>query len=129
MALADPDLPPGIALPELSPEPPFGLNSDRYRWLRDAFYELPRRSRVLIALRLPIPGHPPLTLRATGVRLGVGPERVRQLENQAIWRLSRAWQSQRRKGSLDARARRRARPDHRRRTRPLPDQRRRPRRR
>jgi hypothetical protein len=24
-------------------------------------------------------------------RLGVGPERVRQLENQAIWRLSRAW--------------------------------------
>ena len=39
MALADPDLPPGIALPELSPGPPLGLNSDRYRWLRDAFYE------------------------------------------------------------------------------------------
>jgi Sigma-70, region 4 len=89
MALADPDMPPGIALPGLSPEPPFGLNSGRYRWLREAFYELPRRSRVVIALRLPIPGRKPLALRATGVRLGVGPERVRQLENQAIWRLSR----------------------------------------
>lgn len=91
MALADPDLPPGIALPELSPGPPLGLNSDRYRWLRDAFYELPRRSRVMVVLRLPLPDRKPLTLDAIGALFGVTQERVRQLEHHAAWMLVSAW--------------------------------------
>jgi hypothetical protein len=94
MALADPDLPPGIALPELSPGPPLGLNSDRYRWLRDAFYELPRRSRVVVVLRLPLPDRQPLTLRAIVQLFGVGQERIRQLEHHAAWMLVRAWRPQ-----------------------------------
>lgn len=94
MALADPDLPPGIALPELSPGPPLGLNADRYRWLREAFYELPRRSRVVVVLRLPLPDRRPLTLHAIGVLFGVTQERVRQLEHHAAWMLVRAWRPQ-----------------------------------
>jgi len=94
MALADPDLPTGIALPELSPGPPLGLNSDRYRWLRDAFYELPRRSRVVVVLRLPLPDRQPLTLRAIAQLFGVGHERIRQLEHHATWILARAWRPQ-----------------------------------
>jgi hypothetical protein len=94
VALADPDLPPGIALPELSPAPPLGLNADRYRWLRDAFYELPRRSRVVIVLRLSLPDRRPLTLRAIGLLFGVGHERIRQLEQHAVWMLVRAWRPQ-----------------------------------
>jgi len=96
MALADPDLPPGIALPELSPGPPLGLNADRYRWLRDAFYELPRRSRVVVVLRLPLPERQRLTLHAIGVLFGVTQERVRQLEHHAAWMLVRAWRDARR---------------------------------
>jgi hypothetical protein len=91
VALADPDLPPGIAVPELSFVPPLGLNADRYRWLRGAFYELPRRSRVIVVLRLGLSGHRPFTLRAIGDLLGVGHERVRQLEHHAVWMLARAW--------------------------------------
>jgi Sigma-70, region 4 len=94
VALADPDLPPSIALPELSPGPPLGLNADRYRWLREAFYELPRRSRVVVVLRLPLPDRRPLTLDAIGVLFGVTLERVRQLEHHAIWMLVRAWRLQ-----------------------------------
>lgn len=82
MDLADPDLPPGVVLPELSAAAPLGLNADRYRWLRDAFYELPRRSRVVIVLRMGLPGHQPLTLGAVGRLFGVGRERIRQLEPQ-----------------------------------------------
>jgi hypothetical protein len=77
VALADPDLPPGIALPELSPTPPLGLNADRYRWLREAFYELPRRSRVVIVLRLPLPDRRPLPLRAIAELFRVTLERIR----------------------------------------------------
>jgi hypothetical protein len=91
MALADPDLPTGIALPELSPGPPLGLNPDRYRWLRAAFYELPRRSRVVVVLRLPLLDRQPLTLRAVAQLFGVGQERIRQLEHHATWMLVRAW--------------------------------------
>lgn len=91
MALADPDLPAGVALPELSPGPPLGLNADRYRLLREAFYELPRRSRVVVVLRLPLPDRQPLALRAIAQLFGVGQERIRQLEQRAVWTLVRAW--------------------------------------
>jgi DNA-binding XRE family transcriptional regulator len=95
MALADPDLPPGIALPELSPDPPLGFSADRYRWLRDAFYELPRRSRVLILLQLSLPDRQPLTLRAIAQLFGVTHERIRQLERHAFEVLLNAWRPQR----------------------------------
>ena len=52
MALADPDLPPGISLPELDVDPPRGFAAASDRALRTAEYELPRPSRVIVALRL-----------------------------------------------------------------------------
>jgi hypothetical protein len=91
VALADPDLPVGIALPELSVDPPRGFGPERYRLLRAAFDELPHRSRVIVVLRLGLAGHRPLTLRAIGDLLSVGHERVRQLEHHAVWTLLRAW--------------------------------------
>lgn len=94
MVLADPDLPVGIAVPGLSADPPRGLGAERYRLLRAAFDELPRRSRVIVVLRLGFAGHRPLTLRAIGDLLGIGHERVRQLEHHAIWMLARAWRPQ-----------------------------------
>jgi hypothetical protein len=90
VALANPDLPPGIVLPELRAEPPSGLDADRYRRVRAAYYDLPRRSRVVVVLRLRLPGRQPLTLDAIGRLFGVGPERVRQLEQHAVWILLRA---------------------------------------
>lgn len=91
MALADPDLPAGVALPKLSADPPHGFGAERYRLLRAAFDELPRRSRVIVVLRLGLAGHRPLTLRTIGNLLGVGHERVRQFEHHAIWTLLWAW--------------------------------------
>lgn len=91
MHLADPDLPQGVDLPALSARPPEDIDLDRYQRLRDAFEQLPRRSRVVVALRLPRRGHAPLTLNDIGVWLGVGVERIRQLEQRAIWDLSSAW--------------------------------------
>ncbi len=78
----------------MSPSPPLGLNADRYRWLRDAFYELPRRSRVVVVLRLSLPDRQPPTLQAIGVLFGVSQERIRQLEHHAAWMLVRAWRPQ-----------------------------------
>lgn len=93
MALADPDLPLGIVLPELRVEPPLALDADRYSGMREAFYGLPRRSRVVVVLRLPLSSRRPLTLDAIGRLFGIGPERVRQLEHHAAWMLLRALRS------------------------------------
>jgi hypothetical protein len=98
VALADPDLPPGVTVPELSQTSPAGLNADRYGSLREAFHGLPRRSRVIIVLRLSIPGRQPLTLRAIARLFGVTLERIRQLEHHAIWTLAGAWLPQGMKG-------------------------------
>jgi hypothetical protein len=95
VALADPDLPAGVVVPELSADPPLGLNADRYRWLRDAYQALPRRSRVIVVPRLPLPGRRPLTLRSLGRLFGVGGERIRQLEHHAVWTLVAAWRPRR----------------------------------
>ena len=100
MALADPDLPLEITLPELGVDPPRGFAADRYRALRTAYYALPRRSRVIVALRLPLRDRRPLTLRAIGELLGIGQERVRQFEHHAVWMLVLAWQPQRSPGDL-----------------------------
>jgi sigma-70-like protein len=94
MALADPDLPAGVALPELSADPPRGFGAERYRLLRTAFDGLPRRSRVILVLRLGFAGRRPLTLHAIGELLGIGHERVRQLEHHVVWMLVRAWRPQ-----------------------------------
>lgn len=91
MALADPDLPSGVTVPELIQTPPAGLSADRYGSLREAFHGLPRRSRVIIVLRLPIPGRQLVTLRAIARLFGVTLERIRQLEHHAIWTLASAW--------------------------------------
>jgi sigma-70-like protein len=91
VALADPDLPAGVTVPELSVDPPRGFGAQRYRLLRAAFDGLPRRSRVILVLRLGFAGRRPLTLRAIGDLLGIGHERVRQLEHHAVWMLVRAW--------------------------------------
>lgn len=100
MALGDPDLPAGVALPELSVDPPRGFGAERFRLLRAAFDDLPRRSRVIVVLRLGLAGRRPLTLRVVGDLLGLGQERVRQLEHHAIWMLVRAWRPQASPGDL-----------------------------
>jgi hypothetical protein len=102
VALADPDLPPGVALSGLSADPPRGFGAERYRLLRAAFDELPRRSRVIVVLRLGLAGRRPLTLRAIGDLLGIGHERVRQLEHQAVWMLVRAWRPDRSPADLSS---------------------------
>lgn len=91
MAFADPDPPPGVVAPTLKVEAPTGLDAGRYRRLLDAFDVLPRRMRVILALRMPPPGRPRFTLRAIGEQLGIGSEQVRQVEVQAVWALSNAW--------------------------------------
>jgi hypothetical protein len=99
VALADPDLPPGLHAPALRTVPPRSdCAADRHRRLREAFDAMPRRSRVIVALRLPPAGRRPLTLRAIGRLLGVGPERIRQLEQYALDDLSRAWLAHRAEG-------------------------------
>ena len=98
MALADPDLPRGVQAPELRTVAPLGVDAGRYRRLCDAFDAMPRRSRLIVALRLPPAGRRPRTLRAIGRLLGVGPERIRQLEQYALDDLSRAWLAHRAEG-------------------------------
>jgi hypothetical protein len=98
MALADPDLPSGIEAPEMNADPPPGVDADRYRGLRDAFNAMPRRSRVVVALRMPQPGRRPLTFRAISRLFGISHERIRQLEARAVWELSSAWHEQKATG-------------------------------
>lgn len=94
MDLADPDLPPGIEAPLLRRDRPPGLDAAPYPALHDAFNALPRRSRVVLALRMPPPGRQPLTLREIGRHFGIGPERVRQIEARAVSDLCVAWRWQ-----------------------------------
>lgn len=91
MDLADPDLPPGIRVPVLGADAPQGVDHERYRRLCAAFDAMPRRSRVVLALRLSFEGRKRLTLRAIGSLLGVGHERIRQIEARAITDLVWAW--------------------------------------
>jgi RNA polymerase primary sigma factor len=66
------------------------VRSDRAQRLRTAVEDLPERERDVIVLRYGTNGEAPATLRETGRRLGVTPERARQLEDQALCRLSRS---------------------------------------
>jgi RNA polymerase primary sigma factor len=57
--------------------------------LREAVGTLPENERTVITLRFGLDREEPQALRETGRRLGLSSERVRQLEDQALRRLSK----------------------------------------
>jgi RNA polymerase primary sigma factor len=57
--------------------------------LQHALTELPDRERTVVELRYGIAGGQPTPLREIGRRLGITPERVRQIESRALGRLGR----------------------------------------
>ena len=62
----------------------------REQALRKALEELPERERAVVKLRYGLNGGTePTPLRETGRRLGLSPERVRQIEAVALERLAR----------------------------------------
>jgi RNA polymerase primary sigma factor len=60
----------------------------REETLRTALDSLPDRERAVVKLRYGINGDEPTPLRETGRRLGLSPERVRQVEGEALRRLA-----------------------------------------
>jgi RNA polymerase primary sigma factor len=80
----------GDLLPAESPGPEDVVHiSLREQALRAALDELPERERTVVALRYGIGGGEPTPLREIGRRLGITPERVRQIESKALGRLGR----------------------------------------
>jgi RNA polymerase primary sigma factor len=61
----------------------------REQALRQALDVLPERERTVLALRYGIDDGEPTPLREIGRRLGITPERVRQIESKALGRLGR----------------------------------------
>jgi RNA polymerase primary sigma factor len=79
----------GDLLPSDDPEPSEEVDvSLRQEALRSALQHLPERERNVVKLRYGINGDDPTPLRETGRRLGLSPERVRQIEGQALKRLA-----------------------------------------
>jgi RNA polymerase primary sigma factor len=77
-------------LPSDAPEPEDEVNvSLRKQTLRRALDRLPERERDVVKLRYGINGDDPTPLRETGRRLGISPERVRQIESRALEHLAR----------------------------------------
>ena len=72
--------------PTVEEEVVSNLEDDR---LRDAVGGLPDNERTVITLRFGLDREEPQALRETGRRLGLSSERVRQLEDQALRRLSK----------------------------------------
>ena len=80
----------GDLLPADAPGPEDEVHiSLRHQALRHALNELPERERTVVALRYGIDGGEPTPLREIGRRLGITPERVRQIESKALGRLGR----------------------------------------
>jgi len=80
----------GDLLPADAPGPEDEVHiSLREQALRHALNELPERERTVVALRYGIDGGEPTPLREIGRRLGITPERVRQIESKALGRLGR----------------------------------------
>jgi RNA polymerase primary sigma factor len=80
----------GDLLPADEPGPEDEVHiSLREQALRHALKELPERERTVVALRYGIDGGEPTPLREIGRRLGITPERVRQIESKALGRLGR----------------------------------------
>jgi RNA polymerase primary sigma factor len=79
----------GDLLPSDDPEPSEEVDvSLRQEALRSALQHLPERERNVVKLRYGINGDEPTPLRETGRRLGLSPERVRQIEGEALRRLA-----------------------------------------
>jgi len=79
----------GDLLPSEDPEPSEEVDvSLRQEALRSALQHLPERERTVVKLRYGINGDDPTPLRETGRRLGLSPERVRQIEGEALRRLA-----------------------------------------
>jgi RNA polymerase primary sigma factor len=79
----------GDLLPSDAPDPEEEVDvSLREEALRRALGQLPERERNVVKLRYGINGDEPTPLRETGRRLGLSPERVRQIEGQALKRLA-----------------------------------------
>jgi RNA polymerase primary sigma factor len=72
---------------ELEPDEEVDV-SLRREALQEALQHLPERERNVVRLRYGINGDDPTPLRETGRRLGLSPERVRQIEGQALKRLA-----------------------------------------
>jgi RNA polymerase primary sigma factor len=76
-------------LPSDDPEPSEEVDvSLRKEALQEALQHLPERERNVVRLRYGINGDDPTPLRETGRRLGMSPERVRQIEGEALKRLA-----------------------------------------
>jgi RNA polymerase primary sigma factor len=79
----------GDLLPSDAPEPEEEVDvSLRQEALLSALDHLPERERNVVKLRYGINGDDPTPLRETGRRLGLSPERVRQIEGEALKRLA-----------------------------------------
>jgi RNA polymerase primary sigma factor len=79
----------GDLLPSEEAEPEEEVElSLREQTLRNAVEQLPERERQVVKLRYGINGDEPTPLRETGRRLGLSPERVRQLESEALEHLA-----------------------------------------
>ena len=79
----------GELIPSESPEPEEEVElSLRSQTVRRALEQLPERERDVVKLRYGINGNDPTPLRETGRRLGISPERVRQIESRALEHLA-----------------------------------------
>jgi RNA polymerase primary sigma factor len=79
----------GDLLPSDAPEPEEEVDiSLRSEALMRALDQLPDREREVVKLRFGVNGGEPTPLRETGRRMGLSPERVRQLEGKALKRLA-----------------------------------------
>jgi RNA polymerase primary sigma factor len=79
----------GDLLASDAPEPEEEVEvSLRSEALQRALDQLPDREREVVSLRFGVNGGEPTPLRETGRRMGLSPERVRQLEGKALKRLA-----------------------------------------
>jgi RNA polymerase primary sigma factor len=81
----------GDIIPSEDPEPEEEVEySLRSEALHRALDQLPDREKEVVKLRFGVNGNDPTPLRETGRRMGLSPERVRQLEAKALKRLAAA---------------------------------------
>src|SRR3954466_16255464 len=81
----------GDIMPSDDPEPEEEVEvSLRAEALHRALDELPDREKEVVKLRFGVNGNEPTPLRETGRRMGLSPERVRQIEAKALKRLATA---------------------------------------
>jgi RNA polymerase primary sigma factor len=76
-----------LASDQMSPEEEVHVNLSE-ELLRRTIEELPETERNVLKLRYGINGDDPTPLRETGKRLGMSPERVRQIESKALAKLA-----------------------------------------